>query len=90
MYPCADLGEVVKILQPLSVCVGVLDVPLWPNIIAVEKNTPVRRTFRERYWYFLVRGGDLLPKSVAINQQRRERMTFRSLNDFESDSDMAL
>ena len=66
---------------------GVIDEPFHRNIIAVETNTTVRSKVRERYLNFR-RGSDLV-QNISCNQsQICERMTFKLLNDFESNSDM--
>ena len=72
---------------PAPVSGSVFDEPFPTNIISIVTNTAVP-TIRERYLKFRW-GSDLLQNiSCQTNQQRRERMTFRLLNDFKSDSDM--
>ena len=67
---------------------GVIDEPFYPNIAIKKEIRPSVAGFGSSISTY----GGFFEISVAINQQRRERMTFRllRLNDFESNSDMGL
>ena len=91
LHPSGNLKYVIiaRIIDrvPAPVSDSVFEEPFPRNIISIVTNTAVL-TIRERYLKFRW-GSDLLQNiSCQTNQQRRERMTFRLLNDFENDSDM--
>ena len=88
----AGFREVVKAAMertPAPVRGTVCDEPFHRNIISIKTNTAVPSSSKIWEGYLNFRWGSDLFQNISCQiNQRRERMTFRLLNDSESDSDM--